>query len=69
MTQFSDDKQDEENYGDKMEALAKMGVNAFLSWTDDAQEAVSSLLTETALEVRKMKLSLAQPCSGNNSTC
>ena len=67
MTQFSDDKQDEENYGDKMEALAKMGVNAFLSWTDDAQEAVSSLLTETAWEVWKIKLNSAEPCSGNNS--
>ena len=52
-----------------MEALTKMGVNAFLSWTDDAQEAVSSLLTDTALEVWKMKLNSVQPCAGNNSTC
>ena len=68
MTQFSDDKQDEENYGYKMGALAKMGVNAFLSWTDDAQGAVSSLLTENAWEVWKIKLNSAEPCSGKNST-
>ena len=52
-----------------MLTLAQLAVDTYLLWTHDAQGAVSSLLTETALEVRKMKLSLAQPCSGNNSTC
>ena len=68
MSQFSDDKQDEQDYGDKMGESAKMGVNGYLWWTDDAQEAVNSLLTGTALEVWKMKISLAEPCSGNIST-
>ena len=48
--------------------LAQLAVDGYLSWTRDAQEAVSSLLTGTALEVWKMKISLAQPCSGNIST-
>ena len=54
MSQFSDDKQDEQDYGDKMGESAKMGVNGYLWWTDDAQEAVNSLLTGTALEVWKI---------------
>ena len=69
MSQFSDDKQDDKNYGDKMGASAKMGVDTFLWWTDDAQEAVSGLLKDTAWEVWKMKLNSVQPCAGNNSTC
>ena len=68
MSQFSDDKQDEQDYGDKMGESAKMGVNGYLWWTDDAQEAVSSLLTENAWEVWKIKLNSAEPCSGKNST-
>ena len=68
MSQFSDDKQDEQDYGDKMGESAKMGVNGYLWWTDDAQEAVSGLLKDTAWEVWKMKLSSAQLCSGNYST-
>ena len=49
--------------------FAELAVDGYLYWTHDAQEAVSSLLTDTALEVWKMKLSSAQPSSGNNSTC
>ena len=63
------EKQDEEYYGDKMGDLAQLAVDGYLSWTRDAQEAVSSLLTDTAWEVWKMKLNSVQPCAGNNSTC
>ena len=52
-----------------MRTLAQLAVNGYLSWTHDAQGAVSSLLTDTAWEVWKIKLSSVQPCSDNNSTC
>lgn len=44
---------DEEYYGDKMGDLAQLAVDGYLSWTRDAQEAVSSLLTDTAWEAIK----------------
>ena len=52
-------KQDEKYYGDKIGDLAELAVDGYLSWTHDAQEAVSSLLTETAWEVWKIKLNSA----------
>ena len=63
------EKQDEEYYGDKIGELAQLAVDGYLSWSDDAQEAVSSLQTDTAWEVWKMKLNSVQPCAGNKTRC